>query len=79
MKFSVWKKLIIKSELCVSLIVIQFLSYIHKLKVICMFRFNGGIFYLTNTTAGLAILTSLSYFYAGLSKKGYVGIILLLL
>nr|YP_010700470.1 ATP synthase CF0 subunit IV [Strombomonas costata]WCH63609.1 ATP synthase CF0 subunit IV [Strombomonas costata] len=24
-----------------------------------------------NTTAGLAILTSLSYFYAGLSKKGY--------
>jgi hypothetical protein len=27
-------------------------------------------FYLANTTAGLAILTSISYFYAGISKKG---------
>jgi hypothetical protein len=32
-------------------------------------KFN---FYLINTTAGLAILTSVSYFYAGLSKKGFV-------
>ena len=29
-------------------------------------------FYLTNTTAGLAILTSISYFYAGLNKKGHM-------
>jgi len=29
-------------------------------------------FYLTNTTAGLAILTSIAYFYAGLSKKGFL-------
>lgn len=25
-----------------------------------------------NTTAGLAVLTSISYFYAGISKKGYL-------
>jgi len=32
---------------------------------------RGIIFYLNNTTAGLAILTSISYFYAGISKKGF--------
>jgi F0F1-type ATP synthase membrane subunit a len=37
-----------------------------------MYRSFGGFFYPINTTAGLAILTSLSYFYAGLSKKGFV-------
>lgn len=37
-----------------------------------MYRFLEGYFYLFNTTAGLAILTSISYFYAGLSKKGFV-------
>jgi F0F1-type ATP synthase membrane subunit a len=31
-----------------------------------------SFFYQSNTTAGLAILTSISYFYAGLSKKGFV-------
>ena len=37
-----------------------------------MYRFLEDMFYLTNTTAGLAVLTSLAYFYAGLSKKGFV-------
>ena len=36
-----------------------------------MFKFSEDKdFYLTNTTAGLAVLTSIAYFYAGLSKKG---------
>lgn len=34
--------------------------------------FKKKLFYLTNTTAGLAILTSISYFYAGLNKKGHM-------
>jgi F0F1-type ATP synthase membrane subunit a len=28
-------------------------------------------FYPFNTTAGLAVLTSLAYFYAGINKKGF--------
>lgn len=40
--------------------------------------FRGNfIFYLPNTTAGLAILTSISYFSAGLSKKGRENIYIL--
>lgn len=43
-----------------------------------MFRLweDKNFIYLTNTTAGLAILTSISYFYAGLSKKGFLNIII---
>lgn len=37
--------------------------------------FGGILFYLINTTAALAILTSVSYFYAGISKKGLLILI----
>lgn len=41
------------------------------MQIKCMYRFVEESIYLTNTTAGIAILTSVSYFYAGISKKGF--------
>jgi len=38
--------------------------------------FGGGYLYLDNTTAGLAILTSVSYFYAGISNKGFLILVI---
>ena len=37
-----------------------------------MYGFLEDFFYLTNTTVGLALMTSIAYFSAGLRKKGLV-------